>query len=128
MGELFELNGDQFDVDVVSLEREFNHGPEARQEQLLDGQVHYEPKNAYCHYTMTVRARPGMEQALNDLWEYLMIPMVHQCSFPYGSTRINQKMFVTGGKQSLLYDREDTTRWGELTVHLIAAEPRRTPW
>lgn len=125
---VFELNGDQFDVDVVSLEREFTHGPDARQEMLLDGTVHYEPQSAYCHYTMTVRAKPGLEAALDDLWEYLLIPMVHECSFPYGRTRINQKMFVTGGKQSLLYQQGETTRWGELTLHLIAAEPRRMPW
>ena len=125
MAAVFELNGEQFDVDVVSLEREFTHGRTATEDILLDGTVHYEPENAYCHYTMTVRAKPGMEDALNDLWEYLLMPMVHDCVFPYGSGRISQRMYVTGGKQALLHTREGVTRWGDLTLHMIAAEPRR---
>ena len=125
MAAVFELNGDQFDVDVVSLEREFTHGPKAAEDIMLDGTVHYEPENAYCHYTMTVRAKPGCEEALNELWDYLLLPVVHDCSFPYGSGRIHQMMYVTGGKQSLVYTQQGTTRWSDLTLHLIGAEPRR---
>lgn len=125
MAAVFELNGEAFDVDVVSLEREFSHGPNYTQGVTLDGTVHYEAQDAYCHYTMTVRARPGQEEALNDLWEYLLIPTVHECSVPYGSGTINQLMYVTGGKQSLICAQPGATRWGELTLKLVAAEPRR---
>lgn len=124
MAAIFELNGDQFDVDVVSLEREFTHGPNAAQDITLDGQVHYGPADAYCHYTMTVRAKPGCEEALNELWDYLLIPGMHECAFPYGSGMISQSMYVTGGKQSLICTKAGN-RWGELTVRFLAAQPRR---
>ena len=125
MAAVFELDGETFDVDVVSLEREFTHGAK-KAEVLLDGTVHYEPENVYCHYSMTVRAKPGREEELDRLWDQLLLPMIHDCSLPYGSDRISQSMYVTGGKQALIYNRQGKSCWGDLTLQLIAAEPRRS--
>lgn len=125
MAAVFDLNGDTFKVDVVSLQREFVHGPEENVCITQDGIIHYEPDKVYCHYDVTFRSRPGEEDELNRLWDYLLVPMAHLCTFPDGNRSVSQYMYVKNGSQSLLYTQGETTRWGELKVRFIAVEPRR---
>ena len=124
MAAIFDLNGDTFDVDVVSLQREFVHSPAGNICTTQDGIVHYDPDKVYCHYDVTFRSRPGQEAELNRLWDYLLHPIVHSCTFPDGDSSICQSMYVQNGSQSLLYTKGETTRWGELKVRFVAAEPR----
>lgn len=126
MEPVFDLDGELFYVDVISLEREFTFPAADTGGTTMDGMVHYDAATAYCHYTMTVRARPGKEDDLNMLWDHLVASPVHACYFPYGSSRISQEMYVTGGKQSLVCARQGLYSWGELTLHFMAAEPRRS--
>lgn len=124
MAPVFDMDGENYDVDVVSLEREFSIPAAASDGTTLDGTVHRDPVGSYCHYTAVFRAKPGKEEELNALWEQAMQPIIHVCHFPYGSSAINQRMYITGGKQALVRSRLEQVSWGELTLHFIAAEPR----
>ena len=124
MAAIFDLNGDEFQVDVVSLQREFTHQPQENVCTTQDGMVHYDPDKVYCHYDMVLRAKPGKENELNRLWNYLLLPRLHICTFPDGDSSICQQMYVSSGKQSLVYTQGQTSRWGELKVRFVGAEPR----
>ena len=47
MAAIFDLNGDTFDVDVVSLQREFVHSPAGNVCTTQDGIVNYDPDKVY---------------------------------------------------------------------------------
>lgn len=123
MTKVFEMDGDIFQVDTLALEREFVIEPSEHQSPALDGSFHWEPAGVRQLFHATFRARPGLEQELERLWEQLQLPCVHNCSFPYGQTLVHPWVYVTGCRQALGWARGSNC-WDRLQVTFRCIEPQ----
>lgn len=121
---LFTLDGEEFLVDVVALQREFALAEGQTSCITLDGQHHRQVRGTYYNYTMTVRARPGQEAELERFWQKVSGPQERMaCRFPYGQQTLTQQMYVKTGSQVLLGCHEGN-RWDQITVRFLAALPQ----
>lgn len=120
---LFTIDGESFDVEVVSLRREFALNQAHPAAMTLDGSFHRELTGSYCHYRLTVRTRrdPG---ELERFWEAVSAPKeTLTCTFPYGDGWLTQQMFVESGTQELT-DAVGANRWDAITLRFVGAKPR----
>lgn len=125
---IFQLDGKSYDVRVTALTRKFSVEDFRKPGYTMDGQLHREVLGTYYHYTMTVEAYAGREKALEDLWQAVSSPVeAHLCRFPYGQQNLQQQMYITGGAQDLTLIRDDSRRWGSLTLEFTAAAPEVLP-
>lgn len=123
---IFSLDGEEFDLDVLKLQREFSVGEQRDICVTLDGSYHREIAGTYYHYTMTVRARNGNYSELDRFWEKVSQPVERiVCRFPYGQGYLTQEMYVAEGKQELITCR-DSNRWDGITIRFVAAKPQVT--
>ena len=110
MRQYFEVNGNLFNVDVITFERQFENLLTENAGTTQDGLFHWDAKGQET-YLACFRARPGQEQQLDELWRELLRNQVHSCAFPEGS----RDAYVQSCRQVL-----DSTRggyhWGDLEV------------
>ena len=120
---LFTIDGQSFDVDVVSLQREFSLAEAHPAAMTLDGSFHRELTGSYCNYQLTVRTRRDPRE-LERFWEAVSAPKeTITCTFPYGDGVLTQQMFVQSGTQALT-GAVGTNRWDSITLRFVGAKPR----
>lgn len=128
MTRAFEMDGDIFEVDTLALEREFVTEPSEHQGPALDGSFYWEPGAGRQLYHATFRARPGLEEELERLWQTLKQPCLHNCTFPEGQTVANPWAYVTGCRQALCRSGS-SNHWDRLQVTFRCVEPQeRSLW
>lgn len=120
---IFTIDGQPFELDVVSLTREFSITQAAPNCVTMDGTWHREPLGSLCHYQITLRCRDNQEE-LERFWEVISQPKESiLCCFPYGQQTLTQRMYVESGSQKLL-DMRGENRWDSITVRFLGLEPR----
>lgn len=125
--ELFLIDGVGYRVHVLKLTRTFSVLDTERTGRTMDGQMYREPIGTFYNYSMTV-APWGDDQDLEKFWEVISQPKrSHDCCFPYGQKTLTQKMYITGGEQSLIRAGQDGNFWGEISVNFIAMGPKVVP-
>lgn len=121
---LFTLDGESYGVDVLSLQREFAVAEADGACLTMDGTHRRQPLGTYYHYTITVRCRQGNEAELERFWQTISRPAESiECCFPYGDSRLTQRMYVQSGSQALL-DSVGGNRWGTVTVRFLGTLPQ----
>ena len=126
--EVFRMDGNLYNVRVLSLKRNFSIEEKGKTGRTQDGQMFRDLFGTYYHYTMKIAEQNGDRAALDAFWEAISQPKIsHICSFPYGQHTLTQRMYVTGGEQELKRMGKDGNVWGEMTVHFLGVEPEVTP-
>lgn len=125
---IFTLDGKSYNVHVTALTRKFSVLDTQQSGRTMDGRMYRDVIGTYYNYTMTVEAVPGDSAALDALWQAVSQPAAsHVCTFPYGQTKLTQRMYVTAGEQPLERMHSGGSLWGALTLEFIAMEPEVTP-
>lgn len=124
----FLLDGVAYNVSVTSLKRSFSVLDTDKSGRTQDGEMYRDIIGTFYNFEMTVQQRGGNAADLDAFWDAISQPSVsHVCTFPYNQTTITQRMYVTGGEQSIRLLQADKTHWDGLTVKFIAMAPRVTP-
>ena len=113
----FEMDGVQYAVDVVFLERGSAIPLSEHAGYTLDGTYHWQARNARAYYQIRFRAKPGQTQQLSALWEQLQQNMTHSCILPGNEDMAAVEVYVEYCRQGLDSSR-DSLAWSELEVRL----------
>ena len=121
----FRMDGNAYDVDVLTLTRRFSIAETGTKDITQDGEIHRDLTGTYYNYTMIVAERHGNRAELDRFWEDISKPVAcHVCEFPYGQKLLTQRMFVQTGAQDIRRLETGKTSWGEIAVEFIAKKPR----
>lgn len=128
MTELFILDGISYNVDVMSLAREFSVVENAASGVTQNGEIYRDPIGTYYNYTMTVAQKGNDFSSLDAFWDAISTPDVsHVCVFPYNQTTMTQRMYVTAGTQNVRRIRPGRVEWDEIVVSFTAMAPKVVP-
>ena len=121
----FLLDGESYNVQVMSLKRSFEIKDAVQASETQDGSIYRLPIGTYYNYSMTVREKDGDRNSLDKFWDVISQPVAsHVCVFPYNQTTITQKMYVTAGNQEIQRLFMDGAVWKDITINFIAQAPR----
>lgn len=124
----FIMDGIEYNVNVLSLERSFTVMDSGKSGRTQNGEMYRDPIGTYYNYTMTIAERNGDYEALDELWEAVSQPIVsHDCVFPYNQDTLTQKMYVTSGSQEIKRIYPNSTEWGEISLNFVAMSPKVIP-
>ncbi len=119
------MDGVEYNVNVLSLERSFTVMDSSKSGRTQNGDMYRDPIGTYYNYTITIAERNGDHDALDDFWDAISQPVVsHVCVFPYNQDTLTQKMYVTSGSQGIRRIYSNHTEWGEIEVNYIAMSPK----
>lgn len=125
---IFYIDGKTYNVQVLSLVRKFAVLDTDKAGRTLNGKMYREPIGTFYNYSMTVSVKNGDTKAMEDLWGVISKPAVsHKCKFPYGSSYLEQEMYITSGEQGVVRMLGDKTYWGDMSLNFIAMKPKVTP-
>lgn len=121
----FIMDGETYNVQVMSLKRSFEIKEAISAKYTQSGDIYRDLVGTYYNYTITVREKNGDREALDAFWNAISSPVAsHNCVFPYNQTTLSQKMYVKTGVQAIGRLREDGASWKDITVQFIAKEPK----
>lgn len=121
----FIMDGETYNVQVMSLKRSFEIKEAISAKYTQSGDIYRDLVGTYYNYTITVREKNGDREALDAFWNAISSPVAsHDCVFPYNQTTLSQKMYVKTGTQDISILREDGASWKDITVQFIAKEPK----
>lgn len=121
----FLIDGESYNVQVMSLKRSFEIKDAIRASETQNGNIYRLPIGTYYNYSMTIREKDGDREAFDAFWETISKPVTsHVCVFPYNQTTISQKMYVTAGSQEINRLYADGATWKDITLNFIAQAPK----
>lgn len=124
----FVMDGIEYNIDVISLERSFTVMDSSKANRTQSGEMYRDPVGTYYNYTMTVAERDGDPDSLDAFWDAVSQPVAsHVCVFPYNQETLTQRMYVTSGKQQIRRISESNTSWGDISLNFIAMIPKVVP-
>lgn len=124
----FLMDGIEYNVQVLSLRRQFEVKDAIAMKVAQSGDIYRNPVGTYYHYTIVVREKDGDREALDRFWDAISQPVEsHVCVFPYNQSTITQKMYVTAGNQNIVRLYGGGAEWHDITVNYKAAEPKVLP-
>lgn len=124
----FVMDGIEYNIDVISLERSFTVMDSSKANRTQSGEMYRDPVGTYYNYTMTVAERDGDPDSLDAFWDAVSQPVdSHVCVFPYNQETLTQRMYVTSGKQQIRRINERNTSWGDISLNFIAMIPKVVP-
>lgn len=130
----FLLDGQSYDLIVISLTRKFEVQDTTLSAQTLSGKMYRDIVGTFYNYEMVVCRANDSAKALSDydaFFDAISSPDAsHECEFLYGQETLVQEMYVTAGQQKMELlkgekNGEHTAYWGEITLAFTAAEPSR---
>ena len=121
----FIIDGKSFNVQVMSLTRNFEIKEAIAAKYTQSGEIYRDLVGTYYNYTLVVRERNGDREALDAFWNTISsaVPS-HDCVFPYNQSTLSQKMYVKTGSQDISRLYEDGASWKDITVQFVAKEPK----
>lgn len=121
----FVMDGIEYNVNVMELERGFEVIDSAKAGRTQNGDMYRDPVGTFYNYTITIEQKEGDIAALDALWEAMSQPVdSHLCTFPYNQTTLTQRMYVTSGKQKIRNIKTSRTEWDSMSISFIAMSPR----
>ena len=124
----FILDGETYNVQVMSLSRSFEIKEAIAAKLTQSGSIYRDLVGTYYNYQMTVREKNGDREALDAFWETISSPVTsHECTFPYNQSVLSQKMYVKAGSQDINILYEGGAYWRDITVQFFAKEPKVLP-
>ena len=124
----FIMDGETYNVQVMSLKRTFEIKEAIAAKLTQSGGIYRDLVGTYYNYQMTVREKNGDREAMDAFWEEVSKPVPsHTCTFPYNQSVLTQKMYVKTGSQDISRLYEDGAYWRDITIQFIAKEPKVLP-
>lgn len=121
----FMMDGETYNVQVMSLKRSFEIKEAIAAKYTQSGDIYRDLVGTYYNYTITVRERNGDREALDAFWNAISRPVVsHDCVFPYNQETLSQRMYIKNGSQDISRLYENGAVWKDITVQFIAKEPK----
>ena len=113
----FELDGTCYQVDLVAFERQFAPALTENNGTAADGTFYYEDKGVTRSVKVQLRARPGCEGQLEQLWEDLRSGGIRHCILPGSFGKAEMYVYVKSCAQTLLNTRL-SLRWDSIRAEL----------
>ena len=121
----FLMDGETYNVQVMSLQRTFDIKEVISAKHTQSGDIYRDLVGTYYNYTITIREKNGDREALDAFWNAISKAVTsHDCVFPYNQETLSQKMYVKTGTQNIDRLYKDGASWGDITVQFIAKEPK----
>lgn len=124
---VFTIDGNSYDVEIVSLKRKFSVTDGNKAGRAADGSMMRNIIGTYYNYSMQINTERLSRSDYDSLYEILSAPVdSHTVVLPYGRTTLTQKMYVTGGEDDLRID-DNGNIWDNLSIEFVAMKPNRKP-
>lgn len=124
---VFTIDGNTYDVEIVSLKRKFSVLDGDKAGRASDGSMMRNIIGTYYNYSMQLNTDRLSRSQYDELYEILSAPQdSHTVILPYGRGTITQQMYVTGGEDDLRIDDEGNI-WDNLSIEFVAMTPKRKP-
>lgn len=126
---VFTIDGNTYDVEIVSLKRKFRVLDGNKAGRASDGSMMRNIIGTYYNYSMQLNTDRLSRSQYDELYEILSAPQdSHTVILPYGRGTITQQMYVTGngGEDDLKIDDKGNI-WDGLSIEFIAMTPKRKP-
>lgn len=128
MTSVFKIDGEEFEVGVISLSRDGNllDGPNVM--RFLDGDMTRDLIGTYINYSMNIGTSEMNPADYDRLYEIVTAPVdFHDATFPYGQQTVSQKMYVANVSDELVKQGESGNVWGNMQIKYTAKKPYRRP-
>lgn len=113
---------------VVSLKRSFAVLDGENAGRTMDGAMQRDVIGTYYNYALEIDPHESDAAEYDSFYETISAPQdSHDVSFPYGSSSISFKAYVSNGEDELFDIINGKNRWDNLTVNFIAMDPQRRP-
>lgn len=124
----FLLDGEAYNVQVMSLKRLFEVKEAISAKVTQSGRIYRDLVGTYYNYQITVREKDGDRAAFDAFWDAISRPVEsHECVFPYNQVTVSQKMYIKTGSQDISRLYADGAIWKDITVQFMALEPKVKP-
>lgn len=124
---VFTIDGNAYDVEIVSLKRKFSVLDGDKAGRASDGSMMRNIIGTYYNYSMQLNTDRLSRSQYDSLYEILSAPQdSHTVVLPYGRGTITQQMYVTGGEDELRIDDKGNI-WDGLSIEFVAMTPKRKP-
>lgn len=128
MRTVFLVDGMQFNVSVVSLERRASLRDGSNAGNAISGRKIRDLQGTFYDYTVVLNTRDMAGSAYDDLYELLTAPVdSHQVVMPYGQSTLTFEAYIEDVGDVLKYMGAARNLWGDLEVQFTAMEPQRVP-
>lgn len=125
--DVFKIDGKTYNVEIASLTRKFSVLDSDKSSRSVAGDMRRSIIGTYYNYTMQINADSLSRAEYDELYEILSAPQEsHTVVLPYGQTTISQKMYVTGGDDSLNVDDAGNV-WSGMSIDFVAMSAKRKP-
>ena len=128
---VFSVDGVEYPGVFVKspIPRSFNVLDGANAGRTMDGRMQRDIIGTYYTYRLEFDASLSDPEEYDALFEALSAPVdSHIISVPYGQGSLTFEAYVANGEDDLsrIY-RDESKKWGNLTVNFVAMEPQRRP-
>ena len=128
----FAIDGVEYDpseIVISSIKRSFSVADGDNAGRNIAGGMIRDIVGTYFNYTIDFNSKSSNPAVYETLFETLAAPAdYHTLSLPFGDKTIVQKMYVTGGEDSLKkFKRSGENIFGDLSVNFIAMKPFLIP-
>lgn len=107
----FKINGREFNVKVIEIEENFNilYSENTGRVAAVGAALVLDPYGTFYGHTVTVGAKKGHEEELNELFNYISQPRFTgmTVSLPHGNGVITYNAYVSNGRRKIKKIRED---------------------
>ena len=124
---VFKIDGNSYDVEIVSIKRKFSVLDGDKAGRAADGSMMRNIIGTYYNYSMQINTERLSRSDYDSREELLSAPAdSHTVGLPSGRTTLTQKMYVTGGEDDLRIDNNGNI-WDNLSIEFVAMTPNRKP-
>lgn len=125
--DVFKIDGKTYNVEILSIKRKFSVLDSDKSSRSIAGDMTRSIIGTYYNYTVQIDTDRLSRAEYDTLYEILSAPQEsHTVVLPYGQTTITQKMYVTGGEDTLLIDDAGNV-WSGMSIDFVAISAKRKP-
>ena len=123
---VFKLDGIDYNVSVVGLDRNFEVADTDATGRTADWKMHRDVVGTFYNYTLKIAVKNGDYDSYNRFYSSISSPDVsHDLVVPWNSETLRFAAYVTKGKDKLVLIKNGIQRWDGLSINFIAMEPQR---
>lgn len=125
MNGVFVMDGIDYNVNVMKLERSFEVSDSDSSGRTKDWVMHRDVVGTFYNYTMEIEMKDYDLEEYTRFYEAISSPIAsHSMTFPYNGTTLSFEAYCSKGKDSLQI-RQGKNIWSGLSVNFIAMQPQK---
>lgn len=122
---VFKLNNVDYNIDVISLKRNFEVADEDSSGRLQNWKMYRNVVGTFYNYTLQIGMKDYDEDSYNAFYQAISSPTAsHVLEIAYGKGILTFDAYVTKGSDELTF-KGRINIWDNLQVNFIAMEPQR---